>query len=156
MAVFFIAKFSKKKGNIMKYKNIEIINAVHFLNALSDKKLPQKINYAIVRNIRNLQNEYDVYIKSLNNLIENYKDHIVKDENGKVQLLEIGVPSVDDEVKDEYINELNELLNIEVDVPIYKIPENVFNYEGIQYDALSPKESMLLIDLFGEDTKDGD
>lgn len=134
----------------MKYKNIEIINIMNYLNTFLDRKLPQRINYAIMRNIRNFQGEYDVYIKSLNNLIDNYKDYIVKDENGKVQLLEIGVPSVDDEVKDEYIKELNELLSIEVEVPMYTIPESVFNYEGTQYDALSPKESILLIDLFGE------
>ena len=33
----------------MKYKNIEIVNIVKFLDGISEKKLPQKISYAIMR-----------------------------------------------------------------------------------------------------------
>ena len=41
----------------MKYKNIEVVSIVNFLNSISEKKLPQKISYAIMRNTSNFQKE---------------------------------------------------------------------------------------------------
>lgn len=137
----------------MKCKNIEIINMMNFLTNMSDKKLPQKIGYAIVRNLSVMKHEYDIYVESLSSLIKNYKEHIVNDKNGNQIFMDVGVPMVDDSVKDEYIKELNDLLSIEVDIEIFKIPEEVFDYDGEKYDALSVKEIMLLIDIFCESLK---
>lgn len=137
----------------MKCKNIEIINMMNFLTNMSDKKLPQKIGYAIVRNLSMMKHEYDIYVESLSSLIKNYKEHIVNDKNGNQIFMDVGVPMVDDSVKDEYIKELNDLLSIEVDIEIFKIPEEVFDYDGEKYDALSVKEIMLLIDIFCESLK---
>lgn len=137
----------------MKLKNIDIINYMNFLTNMSDKKLPQKIGYAIVRNLSVMKHEYDIYVESLSSLIKNYKEHIVNDKNGNQIFMDVGVPMVDDSVKDEYIKELNDLLSIEVDIEIFKIPEEVFDYDGEKYDALSVKEIMLLIDIFCESLK---
>ena len=41
----------------MKYKNIEIVNIVNFLNSISEKKLPQKMSYAIMRNTSTVPKE---------------------------------------------------------------------------------------------------
>lgn len=49
----------------MKYKNIEIVNIVKFLDGISEKKLPQKISYAIMRNTSNFQKEYNYYEHAL-------------------------------------------------------------------------------------------
>ena len=137
----------------MKLKNIDIINYMNFLTSMSEKKLPQKIGYAIVRNLSVMKHEYDIYVESLSSLIKNYKEHIVNDKNGNQIFMDVGVPMVDDSVKDEYIKELNDLLSIEVDIEIFKIPEEVFDYDGEKYDALSVKEIMLLIDIFCESLK---
>ena len=58
----------------MKYRNIDVVQIVTFLDKISERKLPQKINYAIMRNLDNFQKENQFYEKSLNKIIESYKD----------------------------------------------------------------------------------
>lgn len=134
----------------MKYRNIEIVNIVNFLNGISEKKLPAKISYAIMRNTENFQKEYGYYEQALSKIIERYKDFFVKDSDGNLQTAAIGVPLVDDKHMSEYTEEIQELLNIEIDVPIYRIDNSVFDYEDSagRYDVLSIKELLQLTNLF--------
>lgn len=134
----------------MKLKNIDIIAYMNFLTSMSEKKLPQKITYAIVRNLKIIKDEYDLYFESLNKMIKSYEDSILKDEDGNVQVYQSGIPKVDKTIEDEYLKEANDLLGIKVEINLYKIPEESFNYESEKYDALSVKEIMTLIDLMGE------
>ena len=134
----------------MKLKNIDIINYMNFLTSMSEKKLPQKITYAIVRNLKIIKEEYDLYFESLNKMIKSYADNILKDKDGNVQMYQSGLPKVDKTVEEEYLKEANDLLNIEVEIDMFKIPEVTFNYENEKYDILSVKEVMTLIDLMGE------
>lgn len=134
----------------MKYKNSEVINIARFLNTLLEKRFPQRISYAIMRNTNSFQNELDIYLNSLKKLTSNYSEHFIKDKNGKPVITSTGVPDVKDEVKNDYIKELNELIEIEVDIELFKIPEETFNYSDEKYDVLSPRELIWLIDLFGE------
>lgn len=134
----------------MKLKNIDIINYMNFLTSMSEKKLPQKITYAIVRNLKIIKEEYDLYFESLNKMIKSYADNIQKDKDGNVQMYQSGLPKVDKTVEEEYLKEASDLLNIEVEIDMFKIPETTFNYESEKYDVLSVKELMGLIDLMGE------
>lgn len=134
----------------MKLKNIDIINYMNFLTSMSEKKLPQKITYAIVRNLKIIKEEYDLYFESLNKMIKSYADNILKDKDGNVQMYQFGLPKVDKTVEEEYLKEANDLLGIEVEIDMFKIPEVTFNYENEKYDVLSVKELMGLIDLMGE------
>lgn len=134
----------------MKLKNIDIINYMNFLTSMSEKKLPQKITYAIVRNLKIIKEEYDLYFESLNKMIKSYADNILKDKDGNVQMYQSGLPKVDKTVEEEYLKEANDLLSIEVEIDMFKIPEVTFNYENEKYDVLSVKELMGLIDLMGE------
>lgn len=134
----------------MKLKNIDIINYMNFLTSMSEKKLPQKITYAIVRNLKIIKEEYDLYFESLNKMIKSYADNILKDKDGNVQMYQSGLPKVDKTVEEEYLKEASDLLNIEVEIDMFKIPETTFNYESEKYDVLSVKELMGLIDLMGE------
>lgn len=134
----------------MKLKNIDIINYMNFLTSMSEKKLPQKITYAIVRNLKIIKEEYDLYFESLNKMIKSYTDNILKDKDGNVQMYQFGLPKVDKTVEEEYLKEANDLLGIEVEIDMFKIPEVTFNYENEKYDVLSVKELMGLIDLMGE------
>lgn len=134
----------------MKLKNIDIINYMNFLTSMSEKKLPQKITYAIVRNLKIIKEEYDLYFESLNKMIKSYADNILKDKDGNVQMYQSGLPKVDKTVEEEYLKEANDLLDIEVEIDMFKIPEVTFNYENEKYDILSVKEVMTLIDLMGE------
>lgn len=137
----------------MKYKNIEVINIMNFLNDMSEKKLSQRISYAVMRNLMSFQKEYELYSKSLQKLIDNYKDHILKDKDDKPVVLEIGVPAVEKKFENDYIKELNELLAIEVEIKMFTIKADLFDYDGEKYDALTPKELLMMVNIFGE--KDG-
>ena len=134
----------------MKLKNIDIINYMNFLASMSEKKLPQKITYAIVRNLKIIKEEYDLYFESLNKMIKSYADNIQKDKEGNVQMYHSGLPKVDKTVEEEYLKEATDLLNIEIEIDMFKIPETTFNYESEKYDVLSVKELMGLIDLMGD------
>ena len=100
----------------MKYKNIEIVNIVNFLNGISEKRLPQRVGYTIMRNTSNFQKEYSYYEQALSKIVENYKDFFVKDSDGNLKIADIGVPIVDKAHMSEYVAEIQELLNIKRNV----------------------------------------
>ena len=136
----------------MKYRNIEVVQIVRFLDKISERKLPQKINYAIMKNLDSFQKENQFYEKSLNKIIESYKDFLVKDSEGNFVISDIGVPMVDKDHIEDYKNEISELINLEVDVKIYQVPESIFDYEDSngKYDTLSGSEILKLVKIFGK------
>lgn len=127
----------------MKCNNFDLISISNVLNAYADKKLPQKISYAITRNIMNLSEDLECYSRELNKIIDTYKEH-QKKENGEVMMSPIGVPLVEDEYTEEYMGAISALLNIEVDVTLYTIDEGEFDYDGERFDSLSASDIMKL------------
>lgn len=128
----------------MRIKNISMINLINVLSSFSDKRLPQKIGYAITKNLVLLNKEYSVYDSQLKKIIDAYKDNIIKDEDGN-QIMKSGIPTVDDSVSNEYYSQINELLNIEVDVDLRYVDESVFDYDNNNmYDVMTAKEIMIL------------
>jgi len=89
----------------MGIKNIEIIQTLNALHELSTAELPVRLAYAIKKNHRKLIAEYADYEEQLNAMGEKY--------NGDKQSVEYG-------------KELRELLDIEVDIDFYKVPESIF------------------------------
>ncbi len=140
----------------MKYRNIEVVQIVRFLDKISERKLPQKINYAIMKNLDSFQKENQFYEKSLNKIIESYKDFLVKDSEGNFVISDIGVPMVDKDHIEDYKNEISELINLEVDVKIYQVPESIFDYEDAngKYDAVSGSEILKFVKVFGTTDED--
>lgn len=134
----------------MKYKNIEVVNIVNFLNSISEKKLPQKISYAIMRNTSNFQKECNYYEQALKKILEGYKDFFVKKSDDELVMTSIGVPLVDNKHMKEYTEEIQELLDIEIEIQIYKIDSKDFDYEDPngKYDVLTVKELLQLTNLF--------
>ena len=129
----------------MKITNFTMINMINILQSYSDKKLPQKISFAITRNLMKITKEYSVYDTQLKKLFESYSDHMVKDDDGNVQTYDSGIPIVDDSIKAEFDEQISELLNIEIEVDMYYIDPEVFDYDdkGI-YDAMSAQDIMVL------------
>ena len=129
----------------MKMTNFTLVNMVNALQNYSDKKLPQKISFAITRNLIKISKEYDVYDTQLKKLFESYSDHMVKDDEGNIQTYDSGIPIVDDSIKAEFDEQIAELLNIEIEVDMYYIDPEVFDYDdkGI-YDAMSAQDIMVL------------
>lgn len=129
----------------MKMINFTLVNMMNVLQSYSDKKLPQKISFAITRNLMKISKEYGVYDAQLKKLFESYSDHMVKDDDGNVQTYDSGIPIVDDSIKAEFDEQISELLNIEIEVDMYYIDPDVFDYDdkGI-YDAMSAQDIMVL------------
>ena len=127
----------------MKCNNFDIISISNVLNTYADKKLPQKISYAITKNIMNISGDLDCYSRQLNKIIDSYKEY-QKKENGEPVMSPIGVPLVEDKYTDEYMGEISALLNIEVDVSLYTIDESEFDYDGERFDPLSASDIMKL------------
>ena len=57
----------------MKIKNLELIVIINILSSFNDKKLPQKISYAITRNYMILEKEYQYYDKEIKKIFSQYE-----------------------------------------------------------------------------------
>lgn len=129
----------------MKITNMELVNMSNTIGKYIDKKLPQKISYAITKNYMKISTEYQVYDERLKTLFSSFEEHIKKDDKGNWKYHNNGVPIVDDEVADDFNKELSDLLNIVIDIDLYFIDESAFDYEDKDiYDALSAKDIIVL------------
>ena len=125
----------------MKVTNMKLLTYVNILNKYADKKLPQKISYAITKNLMGLNADFECYSKELNKVLSHYEDYFQKDKNGETKVNDSQIPILTDENKTkEMVDELNELLAIEIDIDLYTISEDVFDYEDNKYDSLSGLE----------------
>lgn len=129
----------------MKMTNLVMVNLMNTLQAYSTKKLPQKISFAITRNLIKISKEYEIYDTQLKKLFETYSDHIIKDKDGNDKTNTNGIPIVDDSVKAEFNEQIKDLLNIEIDLDMYLVDPEIFNYDdkGI-YDAMSAQDIIVL------------
>ena len=129
----------------MKITNIKLVNVANILDKYTKKKLPQKISYAITKNLMRISSEYGVYEAQLKKLFSEFDDHIKKDENGNMKMNDKGVPIVDSSVADKFYKELSDLLHIEIDIDLYQIDPDVFDYDDNgNYDPLSAEDIISL------------
>jgi hypothetical protein len=131
---------------IMKMNNFTMINSMNVLNGYANKKLPQKISFAITKNLISIGKEYKIYEEQLKKIIDSYSQYFEKDENGNIKMDNNGLPEISDEVQNANLyDEVNELLSIEIDLDLHPIDEKVFDYEDSdRYSPLSPVEIMQL------------
>lgn len=129
----------------MKMKNGVLVGFVNALSSFGDKKLPQKISYAITRNMMIAQKEYEIYEQQLRKIITDFDKSIVKDEHGNALFEENGLPKIDDSEKENFAHEINDLMGVEIDIDLYNIDISAFDYEDSdRFDPLSPADIMLL------------
>lgn len=129
-----------------KITNAILISFIKILDGVSKKKMPQKISYTITKNIINLSKEYECYETELNKIFDEYSKYFILDDNGNKTLDMNSIPIVKDEMKENYFNSLNNLLNLDIEVPIYTIDDKYFDYDDSdnRYDVLSPIEMIQL------------
>ena len=131
----------------MKIKNITIVGTLNILNSFADKKLPQKISYAITRNLMLFQKEYQYYEVEMKKLEAKYDGSFVHTEKGEITRDQKGIPVLSTNQEQEaYNQELYELLNIEIDIPVYYIDSEEFNYDNDagRYDIMSASDILTL------------
>lgn len=128
----------------MKLTNLELINRINVLDQFNDTKFPQRISYAITRNLMILRYEYKCYSEELKKIMAKYADSMVKDKDGNIQCSENGVPVFNGPVPPEFNEDLTALLNIEIDVEEFFISPELFDYDDSRYDSLTGRDIALL------------
>ena len=108
----------------MKVKNKDIVAFLNGIGTLKDKRFPVKVTYAINKNIRAVSGAAEAYNKTFDELRNRY---MLKDAEGKFVLDEHGEPTFLEGKKDEFVKELDELREIEVDVNL-----NMLTYSDIE------------------------
>lgn len=122
----------------MNLKNKDILNRVNILNGYCTKRFPQRISYAITRNAKIFSDEIESYNKELKKILDNYKEYYMKDDKGEPQIDKTsGLPVIMPEHSNDFMQEIMELLEIEIDVKPYLIDESLFDYDDEKYDAMS-------------------
>lgn len=134
----------------MKFTNYEIINALNILRKFADNKFPQKISYAITRNIKMLDAEYQEYQTQLRKILDEYKDYVLTDENGAQRLSPEGIPLVSDDKMGDYVNDINELLDCTSDIVIRTVDDSAFDYDDVRFDCLTPNDILMLQEIMCE------
>ena len=139
------------------YKNIILF--VNILDKYSTYKLPQKINFAITKNLINLNIHVEIYSRSLENIYNVYDSYMLKDEDGNNLCYDSGLYQVDDAHFKEYSDEITQLLDTEVEIDLYYVDFSVFDYDdGEKYDLLSPSDIITLKQILcksDEEKEDG-
>ncbi len=135
----------------MKIKNIDLVNLTNLFGSCSNKRLPQKLAYAIMKNMRILDKDLSIYREMLQKIFEAYKPYSEKDDKGEVKVNEQGIPIVDKDHEKAFYDEINSLLLLEIEVQFYTISEEVFDYdEGDRYDSLSVQDMINLQEVLCE------
>lgn len=137
--------FYRKVDIFMKMTNAVLVGFINALSSFEEKKLPQKISYAITRNMIVAQKEYGIYESQLKKIIKDFEQFIIKDDDDKPIFEENGLPKIVDSEKENFAHEINDLMGVEIDFDLYNIDISAFDYEDSErFDPLSPADIMLL------------
>lgn len=128
----------------MKITNFDLVQVYNILENCGAKKFPQKINFAITKNLKQLKVEIDIYQEALQNLFKSYDEFMIKKEDGTPEVTESGIPKVEKSHIEEFNKDLIDLLNTEIEINPYQIDEESFNYEDERYDVLPAVDMMNL------------
>lgn len=136
----------------MKVKNISLLEMNAFLSQFEDKKLPQKIVFAIMKNLSIYAKEQQFYQNALKKILSKYEEYIEVDENGNQKNDANGLPVIIEAQRVNFYEEINDLLMIETEIKPYYISKDVFEYEDTdnRYDTLTAKEMFLLMSVLCE------
>lgn len=133
----------------MKINNLNLVEISNLFEKYSNKRFPQKISYAITKNNMIIKNDLECYTTELQKIFEVFKNDYMLNEQGETVVDNTtGLPVVKPERQEEFFTQINQLLSIEIDIELYKIDSELFNYddEG-KYDLLTPAELMQLQEI---------
>lgn len=130
----------------MKMKLSKVIENYKSLSSLEKKKLPIKLSYVISKNLDKLKTETDIIEQNRIKLAESF-----------AKRNEDGSPIIEDnkyiiENQSEFVKELNEYFDTEIDVDICTL--TMFDIEKLdepRYDALTPLEMSALYLMLAEE-----
>ena len=124
----------------MKVKNSQLVDFNQL--AVGNKKLPAKLGYAIAVNTLAVKGAVDTYFDQKIKLIEESAN---KDEEGKPIIKENEAYDIPDEKTEKLTEDLKELNEMEVEVPITVVPFKVIEKcDRDEFDSLTPAELFVL------------
>jgi predicted glycosyl hydrolase (DUF1957 family) len=111
----------------VKIKLLDILNSKEVLGEMGKKKdFDGLTSYKVARNIRNINIELENFEKVKTELIRKYGE---KKENGSIEVLESN--------KDEYLKQLSEILQEEINIDVMQIsPEKLFGVSPFELMSL--------------------
>ena len=121
-----------KKKTKKEMTNYEMLQIISEAKSLEQKRLPQRLAYVIMRNLRTLREE----LEKLNQSYDK-EEKLEKDASGHICREANGLPKVKEQYAGEYEQELVELLGFTVEVDLFNLPEETLDYEDAKYDPLS-------------------
>lgn len=138
------------------FTNYDMIQILNSAKQFENKRFPQKVSYAIMKNLIALTNESEIYTKQLQAMQNKYKeaDKLMLNDDGELIMNESGIPMPKKEYEQEYLTELTDLLNFEVEVELYAISDDALDYDDAdKYDVLTPVEMLTVMKFVCEDKK---
>ncbi len=123
----------------MKVKNSKLLEFNQLV--IRNKKLPAKLGYAIAVNTTAVKGAIETFFEQRKNKIEEYAN---KDEKGKI-IINDDSYSIPEENREALNNELKELLEMEVEVPITTVSfETIEKCDCEKFEPLTSSELMAL------------
>lgn len=124
----------------MKIKNSQLVEFSQL--AVGNKKLPAKLGYAIAVNTTATRGAIETYFDQRQKKIEECAN---KDDEGNPIIKEGGAYDIPDEKMAAINDELKELLEMEVEVPITTVPFKIVEKcDRDEFDSLTPSELFIL------------
>jgi len=133
----------------MKISNAAINTMLNILNKYGDYKLPSKVSYSIIRNSEILEAENKIYMKQLSKI---YEEYVEKDDSGNYMydtVDENKIPRTKENCQDAFVNEVNELLKITVDISLSFLEKKdvLFDDPNDRFDVLTPRQTCELMSV---------
>lgn len=112
------------------------------IDEIKKYKMPISISRCLLRNYRLLVENYGIYKEQLDNIFALYG---VKDSEGILQYGDNHLPLIDNQYKTEFESELNELLNLDINVPFETFSDSLLDsWDDEKYDVLSADDLEVL------------
>lgn len=139
---------------LVKKTNRQLIAIQNFiLGGVANKRLPQRLGFAIAMLNMNIEIPVKCYTEELKKITDRYSDSFSRDEDGNTVIdKNLGIPVVESPAdREEYLKEINELLSVETEIRINTVSPDIFDYSDEKYDPLTVVEILMLRDILCEE-----
>ena len=126
----------------MKLTNTQVITFLNGLSELQNKKLPIKVSFSIIKNMKAMETVATAYEAERNKIVEQYAK---KDENDNPVIEDNRYIFQNEEAQKSYTSEVTELLEIENDIDIQTVTlDDLERCDSDKFDSLSIHEVTVL------------
>jgi hypothetical protein len=121
-------------------QTIKIKDAQNMMTGLQaiNKHFPVKMNYAIVRNLKNLAVECKTAEEQRNKIIQ---DNVLKDEKGNAVTKDGSYEFKDSETQARVIKEINDIGEVDIEIEVMMLPMSILEQcDSDSFDSVSSRD----------------